>query len=216
MAWIRRKTVWTLTLQAWGVLLSIGVAVLLLIILNIHPFLAPTAPIEAEILVVEGWIPDYAVAEAITEFEQGSYQLLITTGVQLPKGSYLAAYKNLAELTAATLLELGFDSEKLVAIPVTQTVKINRTIAAATAVKNWLNTSNLAVQRLNLYTFGPHARRSWIIFKKTLTPNIQVGVIAVPPQDYEAKQWWLSSQGVRMVIGEAIAYLYSQVINWKS
>ena len=214
MGLIRRKTVWTLTRKGWGLLLTSLLTLFLFILLNIHPFLAPTAPISAEALVVEGWIPDYAVAEAMAEFEQGSYQILITTGVELPKGSYLSTYKNMAELTAATLLELGFDGNQLVVIPVIETVKVNRTLAAAKAVENWLKTTDLQVKRLNLYTFGPHARRSWIIFKKALTPSVQIGVIAVPPQDYEVDRWWLSSQGVRVVIGEVIAYLYTCFIRW--
>ena len=80
---------------------------------QIHPFLAVSAPIKADALVVEGWMRDDAVKEAITEFDRGGYKILIVTGAPIAKGYYLSQYKNFAELTTATLVTLGFDKDKL-------------------------------------------------------------------------------------------------------
>ena len=178
---------------------------------NLHNFLAVSQPVkEAEILVVEGWLPDYAIKEAIGEFNSGKYQMVITTGLPLSKGYYLAEYKNFAQLAAATMVKLGFDPNKLVAVPGPEVMK-DRTYASAIALREWLEAAKNPVKAINLYTFGPHARRSWLLFKKALAPEITVGVIAVAPQDYDPQQWWGSSEGVRTVIGETIAYIYARL-----
>ncbi|HEY9650475.1 MAG TPA: YdcF family protein, partial [Coleofasciculaceae cyanobacterium] len=80
MRLIHRKQMWVLTAQGWLITFLCFIAFILLIFTNIHPFLAPYSPIKAEVLVVEGWINDYALKDAIKEFERGGYQKLITTG----------------------------------------------------------------------------------------------------------------------------------------
>ncbi|MCZ0903828.1 YdcF family protein, partial [Microcoleus sp. HI-ES] len=120
---IRRREMWVITRESW-VIASTGLIILMLLILtNIHPFLAVNAPIKADILVVEGWLPDYAIESAIAEFKKGEYSQLITTGVPLSKGFYLAEYKNYAALTAATFIALGFDKNQVVAVPAASVVK---------------------------------------------------------------------------------------------
>ncbi|HEY9747510.1 MAG TPA: YdcF family protein, partial [Allocoleopsis sp.] len=136
----QRQEVWLPTLPGWALMLSSFLLVLILAIANIHPFLAVTAPIPANILVVEGWLPDYAVEEAIAEYQRGSYEKLITTGTPLSRGYYLAEYKNFAELTAATFLALGFDRNQLIAVP-TPKVEKDRTYTSAITLRQWLSAS---------------------------------------------------------------------------
>jgi hypothetical protein len=52
---------------------------------GLYPLLHENDPIEAEILVVEGWLPPSALAEALKEFRSHPYRLLVTTGVSLPQ-----------------------------------------------------------------------------------------------------------------------------------
>jgi len=40
---------------------------------------------------------------------------------------------------------------------------------------------------------------------------MEVGIIAAQPLLYDAKSWWNSSEGVRTVVGELIAYLYRRL-----
>ncbi|MGK7918666.1 MAG: YdcF family protein [Trichodesmium sp.] len=203
------------TIQLWILILGLIIFLIVMCCFNIYSFLAVTAPLEADLLIVEGWMSDYAVKSAIAEFNRGAYQKLITTGTPIGKGFYLSKYDNFAELTAATLIILGFDSDKVVAIPTPQVTKY-RTTAAAMAVKEWLATSNLKVNSINIYSLGPHARRSWMIYRNVFSPDIQVGIIALEPKGYNPQRWWQSSAGMRTVIGEAIAYFYTRFVNWKS
>ncbi|NEP82441.1 MAG: hypothetical protein F6K39_32415 [Okeania sp. SIO3B3] len=204
-----------LTIQVWILILGLIIFLITICCFNIYSFLAVTSPIEADILIVEGWMSDYAVKLAIAEFQQGAYQKLITTGSPIGKGYYLSEYNNFSELTAATLIALGVDPDRVVAVPTPQVVKY-RTAASAIAVKEWLTTSNLKVDSINIYTLGPHARRSWMIYRNVFSPDIQVGVIALEPKGYNPKRWWQSSAGMRTVVGEAIAYFYTRFVNWKS
>lgn len=215
MRLIYRQEIWTLTIQGWLAVVGFIIALALFLVTHIHSFLAVNSPIQADILVVEGWIPDYAIKNAIAEFNKGNYQKLITTGLPLQLGYYLSPYKNDAELAAATLTVLGFEQDKLVAVPAS-TVPRNRTSAAAIALNQWLKTSDLNVKSINVYSFDAHARRSWLIFKQALAPNIKVGIISEKPLEYNPQKWWSYSAGVRSIISEAIAYIYARLINWNS
>jgi hypothetical protein len=212
---IRRREMWAITWEGWVIAIAGLIITMVLIITNIHPFLAVNAPIKADILVVEGWLPDYAVESAIAEFNKGGYRKLVTTGLPVSKGHYLAEYKNYAELTAATCIALGFDKDKVVAVPAPSVVK-HRTAASAIALRDWLATSALKVDSINLYSIGTHARRSWMVFKEVLNPEIKVGIIAAESEDYNSQEWWKSSAGFRTVTGEIIAYIYARFVNWKA
>jgi len=206
------KLQWGLTIQGW-LFISLGVLLIIwLLVIKIHPFLTPNQPIDADILLVEGWIDDDLVKEAIAEFYRGNYQLIITTGCPLIKGHFLAQYKNFADLTTATLIYLGFDQDKIVSIP-SEWVQVNRTYNSALAVRNWLLNSPQSFQGINIYSYDVHTRRSWLLYRQTLSPEFQVGVIGNPSQFYDPQCWWTSSAGVRTVIPETIAYLYVKLFN---
>ena len=97
-----------------------------------------------------------------------------------------------------------------VAVP-SMPVRQDRTYASALALKDWLAAHNLNPSGLNLMTLGPHARRSRLLFHKALGKGVDVGVISVASQDYDPKHWWHSSQGVRVVLSESIAYTYASL-----
>jgi DUF218 domain len=198
-------------LSICGVLLLIlllGVASLGCIVVNLHGFLAKNDPIATELLVVEGWLPDYALAAALGEFRQGAYRQLITIGGPIPRGSYLCSCQTFAELAGITLTALGLEPEYLLAVPDNSTGN-NRTYDAATALKEWLPIANLKIDSLNLLTLGTHSRRSWMLFKNAFEPDIKIGAIAIAPMHYDPQQWWKSSEGSRTIVSEFIAYLYT-------
>lgn len=215
MRLIQRKEVWLPTIQGWLFILGCVLALILFTVNHIHSFLAPNSPLKADVLVVEGWIEDYALESAMQEFQRGGYQKLITTGTPLEQGHYLSEYKTTAEVSAATLIALGFSPDQLVAVPAPKVMR-DRTAASAIALREWLSQSNLKIKSINLYSSDVHARRSWLMFKQALAPKIQVGVISVDSDSYNPKQWWIYSAGVRSIISEAIAYLYARLVSWNA
>ena len=200
---------WGLTLKGWLFSILLLVAITIFLILNIYPFLALSVPIKAEALVIEGWIGDDGIKGAMAEFEQQNYQLLITVGSPLESGAYLSEYKDYAQLSATTVIQLGFDAEKIATIA-TPARQRDRTFASAMAVRQWLEQNEPKITSINLYSKNVHSRRSWLLFQKALNPEVAVGIIAHPPLDYDPQYWWTSSQGFRTVTSEAIAYIYAK------
>ena len=43
------------------------------------PFLAVTHRVDADVLVIKGWVHEYAIRTAISEFQSGHYQRVFTT-----------------------------------------------------------------------------------------------------------------------------------------
>ena len=50
---------------------------------TVHPFLAVHAPVPADTLVIEGWLPEYAMAQTVAEFRRGGYERVIVAGWRL-------------------------------------------------------------------------------------------------------------------------------------
>src|SRR6266516_6576231 len=84
---------------------------------SISPFLSVSQPVPADVLIVESWLPDYAMFSAVGEFRRGGYKYVITTGGTLPDAGPLSRYKTGAEFAAATLVELGLQAEVVIAVP---------------------------------------------------------------------------------------------------
>ena len=199
------------TLRGW-LLAILGLTALALIgMLEIGPFLAVTDPVPGGVLVIEGWVPDYMLEAAIAEFKRDHYTRLFVTGIPLQQGAPLSEYKNYAYIGAATLVKLGMSTNDVQAVP-TGATRRDRTYAMALSLKHWLREHDMAPAKVNLMTGGPHARRSRLMFEKALGSGVTVGVIAIPANDYDERHWWNSSQGVRVVIDEAIAYTYARLL----
>ncbi|HIF02718.1 MAG TPA: YdcF family protein [Nitrospinaceae bacterium] len=206
---IRERRV--LTLSGWIVLLMTFGSVLFSIALFIHPFLAPIKSVGGDILVVEGWFPDYALKKVKDRFEKGPYKLLITVGGKYEIGHPLEQYKSAAEAAASRLNAQGVPLEKIISIPITIFPVKDRTYHKALVVKKRLNKMGFTNASIDIVSIGVHARRSWILFEKAFS-SVDVGVIAIKPIEYDTTRWWLSSEGVRNVLSELIAYLYARFI----
>ena len=206
---IKRKECWILTLRGWIALFISTAGIFVFVVISIHPFLAVNQPVSGEILVVEGWLPEYAFKKAIYEFRNHNYRLLITTGGPIPYGTYISTYTSFAEFGSAILKNIGFDEKRLVAVSSPAVIK-NRTYASAVSLKKWLNNSKLPVKSINVLSLGPHARRTWILFKKALGTGISIGIISVDNRAYDSTRWWKYSSGVRTIINETIAYFYAR------
>lgn len=174
-------------------------------------FLAVNDPVGGNVMVIEGWAPDYALEQIIAEFKRHHYTKLYVVGVPLERGAPLSEYKTYAELGAATLLKLGMDPDSIQAVPA-PLVRRDRTYASALVLKKWLQEHNALPAEFNLISMRPHARRSRLLFEKAFGPEVRVGIISLENQDYDPRHWWKSSQGVRTVTGEVIAYVYARLL----
>ena len=198
------------TWRGWLVLLFAVAVLVVFSIRGAYPFLAVNDPVDNAALVVEGWLPDYALQEAITEFRKGHHSQIYVTGGPLENGAPLSEYRTFAELGAATLLRLGLDTNAVQAVPAPK-VRLDRTYASAMALKNWLGSHGVMETNFNVISLGPHSRRSRLLFEKALGSDYKVGVIAIGNQEYDTKRWWASSAGVRTMTDEMIAFVYTRL-----
>lgn len=200
-------------MPTWRGWLLLGVIFLTLAFAAIwaaYPFLAVTDTKPGGVLVVEGWASDYALEAAVAETKQFSYERVYVTGGPIEQGGPLSNYKTYADLGRATLLALGMSTNLVQPVPGPR-VKQDRTYASALAFRKWVDEHGIQLTRVNVLTVGPHARRSRLLFQKSLG-DVPIGVIAVAEPDYDARHWWRSSQGFRIVTSEAIAYLYARFL----
>jgi hypothetical protein len=209
--WIVRKESWSLSLRAWICLLLASGLLAFFLFHRIFPFLAVHAPIKSDFLIVEGWIPDYAMAELEEEFARGEYRLLIITGNPILKGEHLSEYRNYAELTRANLLRTGWDENKVVAVSSAEALR-ERTFAAAQALRAWGVSEGIDLTRFNVMTRGAHGRRTWLLYHKAFEGQSEIGVLSGIDLRFDHKRWWISSEGVREVLNETIAYLYAKLL----
>ncbi len=205
-----KKSVYVPTLWGWLLLLACMTGTLWLCVDRAYPFLAYQNPNGSDVLIIEGWVPDHILDQGVLPIKDGHFRLLITTGGPLEVGSELAQYKTYAEMTAARLVKMGFPQERIVALP-SPVVDKDRTYASALEVRDWL-AKNPDVTKAELITQGPHARRSFILFKGVLPDTFELGVCAVRPHEYDPDRWWASSAGFKVVVTEGIAYVYARLL----
>ncbi len=201
----------TLTPLGWGVLSIVLGMIPVSFVLFAYPFLAPTQPVAGEVLVVEGWLPDYALEKVKDRFENGNYKLLVTTGGHLQTGYHLSQYKTWAQLAASTLNAKGVPLEKIMSAPTTFIPKKDRTYNSVLEVRKRLSERGLANASIDVVSLGVHSRRTWLMFEIVFTSG-KVGIVALEAKDYDTTRWWLSSAGVRNVISETVAYVYARLI----
>ena len=206
---IRERRV--LTPVGWAVFSIAFGSVLVSIILFVHPFLAPTKPVEGDVLVVERLLPNYALKQVKDQFEEGHYKLLVTVGGKYTTGHPMEQYKSEAGWTASRLNAQGVLLGKIIPVAITIYPRKDRTYYKALAVQKRLKKAGFAQASIDVVSSGVHARRTWLLFEKAF-PSVDVGVIAIRPENYDTSRWWLFSEGVRSVISESVAYLYARFI----
>jgi hypothetical protein len=203
----RRKEVWTLSPRGWLVVLALAAALWAAVFYGSEPFLAVTDRVDAPVLVVEGWLPDYALLEGWKEFQAGHARLLLVTGVRGRNGAGMDLNDTYAGWGAERLQKMVGQRKEIAAVPAYE-ARRDRTFASAVALRKWLQSNHENVRAINVVTLSTHARRSRLLYQKALGPDIAVGIVSVANQDYDARRWWKYSEGVKEMISEGAAYVY--------
>ena len=206
-----RRYRWVLSFKAK---LFIFLALLLMglvMLFGVYPFLALTDTVDAKVLVVEGWVHPYAIETAAEEFRDHQYRQIFTTGGPVVgRGGYINDYQTSASVGADLLKKTGIQAELIQMVP-SHIMGRDRTYSSAIALRDWFRTHDVQVRSLNIVTEGAHARRTRLLFEKALGPEVKVGVIAVPNPDFDARRWWLYSEGGEDVVEEGIGYIYAKL-----
>ena len=133
-----RRERWGLSGRGWLLVACTCVLTAFLIFSNIHPFLAVTRRVDADILVVEGWIHGYAIRAAAAEFNRGSYEQVYTTGgPENGSGAYVNDYQTSASIGASILKKDGIPADR-VQVAASHINGKERTYNSAMALREWL------------------------------------------------------------------------------
>ena len=111
-----------------------------------------------------------------------------------------------AEQTRNELIRMNVNPSMVVAVP-GEGNYINNTLKSALAFRDWLKASKITVKGINIISFGPHARRKYMIYNKILGKNYRVGIIYFP--DYKNRD---SLQNVLNELREFFGLVYYWVI----
>ena len=208
---MRRRTIWCPTWVGWSLVAVLVALPGLAWLLAGESFLSLTERLPAEVLVVEGWIGRDGIQAAAAEFEQGGYRYTATSG-----GPALDRWKenpsSYAEMAGRELVRAGIPQDRIIVAPSRATER-GRTFESAAAVHRTLQARGIRPKALNIFTFGPHARRSRLVFAKLEGSEADVGAIAWTPTDYGSEPWWHSSERAKDLIAETAGYAFELFLN---
>ncbi|HEY4245782.1 MAG TPA: hypothetical protein VGM64_02935 [Lacunisphaera sp.] len=199
----------------WIVGLGIVVVALVCFVMFVHPFLAVTARVDADVLVVEGWIPGYMLPAAAKEFREGHYSLLLVSGLQNDPSSEEKNEPTDAVLTSGQLEQLGIPHDAVMPCPA-PFARWLRTSRTAGAVKEKTATLQFKPRGINVITAGPHARETWVAYQHIFGASPPVGIISIPKNNYPANRWWLSRQGLIWVPKDFLAWMKEVIFGLRS
>ena len=191
-----------------ALVLLVLAALLIGFVAGLYPFLSPNHPAEdSTTLVIEGWLADAPLEEALAWADAHNIKTLYLTGGPIETGSWLAPWRTYPEMTAARLEAMGLaDRYDIHPVPAPKTRK-DRTFISAVALRDALGTN--APASMTLASEAPHLRRSALLFRRAFGERTRIGTLPLTPTDFDAHDWWHSSAGVRTLLSEAIAYPYA-------
>ena len=205
---VRRREVWQLTWRARLLLLALLFAVVTPLVRGLGNFLAVSEPVQGRYLVVEGWMPAFAYQYAREVYGRGHYQRVISAGA-IP--DFALSNGRPREFAAVGSLEAAGIPRSVIVEALGAPVHQDRTYHSAINVRRWLASQGITSASVDVVTLGPHARRSRLLFEKALGTGVRVGVLAAPDPRVDLAHWWRTSEGVRSVLGETIAYVYARL-----
>ena len=209
----RRREFWFPTAWGWAVLFVLAAGAGTFVATNVHGFLAANEAVGAQALVVEGWLGPDELDQAVVRFHSGRYERVITAGGPLVGWPKATGYESYAELAAAYLTAHGLEREAVVAVPAPDSAQ-DRTFLSAVMVREWAKESGVALDAIDVFSAGTHARRSRLLYRMAFGPHVGVGVLAAQQRGYDPKAWWLTSSGAESVVSEAIKLAWVKLFFW--
>jgi hypothetical protein len=215
---LRRREIWWPTLQGWLLLLVLIGGIGAAVALGIVDFLAVVEPARgadgrgARTLVVEGWLEERDLIQAVALARAGRYERVLASGGPIDSWNDTPMWKNYAQRAAATLKAHGLVQPPVIAVPAPASAQ-ERTFLSAVQVREWLRTAGVGVDAIDVYTTGVHARRSRLLYRMAFGPGVEIGVLA-PKGSGGPQAWWSSSDSAKGVLGELIGLAWTTCCFW--
>ena len=206
-----RRERWGLTWFGRLLVLVVAAVAVVGIGLAAYPFLAITEQAGADILVVEGWIPERTYLQVAELFQTGAYGRIVVVVPVYPGDVLVDAHGVYLDDRLRQLVTSANVPESSVDVILSPTANRDRTYHAAMVVRQWLEEQGRGDSTIVVATLGPHARRSRLLYREAFGPDLVRGVIALRDHTYDPQHWWRSNEGLRTVLSEIVAYAYAKV-----
>jgi len=216
---LRRRQVWLPTLWGWLALLVVAVPLVVVLARNANGFFALNEPAlgpdgkGARTLVVEGWLAETDLDQAVAAFRRGRYERVLTSGGPLEAWGGEYASRSYAERAADYLKHNGLADIPVTAVPAPAS-KQDRTYLSAVMIREWTQRAGIRLDAIDLFSSGVHARRSRLMYRLALGDAVEVGVLSARPASFDAERWWSSSQGAKLLMGETISLVWTTCCFW--
>lgn len=201
------------TFAGWIFLLLVCVAICIFLANNLYGFLAQNAPVGARVLVVEGWLNPEELEQAIRAFKNGKYERIVTTGGPVTRWPEVNQGTNYAELAADYLAHHGISHELIATVPAPHSAQ-ERTFLSAVMFRESAQRQGITLDAVDIYSSGPHARRSRLLFQMALGRRVRVGVMAARPGEYDPEVWWRTSAGVEQMFFQSFGFVWVKCCFW--
>jgi hypothetical protein len=209
----RQRQIWMPTTVGWLFLLFACGVIGYLLSNNLYAFLAQKEPVGARVLIVEGWLAPEELDQAILAINMGKYQRIVTTGGPITRWHRMTTASDYANLAANYLGQHGVRPDLISAVPAPKS-RQERTFLSAVAFRESAQRLGITLDAVDVFSAGPHARRSRLLFQMALGQDVRVGVLAARPENFEPDTWWRSSTGVEQMIFQSFGYVWVKCCFW--
>jgi hypothetical protein len=151
--------------------------------------------------------------QAVAAFRAGGYERVVTTGGPITYWPGHHGHVTFAERAADYLKQHGLADASVTTVPAPYSAQ-EHTFLSAVMVREWAKQSGHALNALDVFSSGTHARRSRLLYRLAFGPNVEVGVFAARFSEYDADAWWRTSTGARDVLDQAIGLLWVKCFFW--
>ena len=206
-----RRTLWFPTRLGWACILLALLAPCLLWWFAGESFLCVTDRQPGAVLVVEGWIGNEALRGAADEFRRSGAPLVVTTG-GLSNERWSEKRYSYADMARYELIRAGVPADRILVAP-TVHVETQRTFQMAAQARLIILEKAPETSAINVFTIGPHARRSRLVFEKVFPKGIKVGVVSWVPSTYANQRWWHSSDRADELLKETVCVVLEAALN---
>ncbi len=215
---LRRRQVWLPTVWGALVVLAVATALAVVVVPRLGTYLAPTERAggdgrAARILVVEGWLDDDALDDALPLARSGRYERIVTSGGPIETWRELQPWPTYAERAADHLRRHGGGGIAVVAAPA-PALEQDRSYRSAVVVRDWLRAEGVAPPAIDVFSAGVHARRSRLVYRMAFGPDVDVGIVAAPPRRWRLDRWWKTSEGTKAVLDELLSLAWTKCCFW--
>jgi uncharacterized SAM-binding protein YcdF (DUF218 family) len=172
---------------------------------NIAVFLTVNEPVDADYLVIEGWMDKEELEQALDYFDTHEYSKAIIVGGPI-SDDFHGIDTNAAERAAGYLWQKGLSEDRTAVVTSPYSAQ-DRTFLNAVMVREWFRRQGIEPSRLDVFSSHVHTRRSRDLYRHAFGENVAIGIIASRPRDFEPTRWWYTSGSGKYVAVEFAGWL---------